>query len=428
MAGAQTALASNVDALWANPAGLAKEPRTELYLDAGTLDQSAIAVGKATASALGTAPGAAGWAAGPTRTHSRFGYGFYFHTPNWQSTSTRLDESRTLGGSGLPPATVGGVAYDTLFPDGIQRAEHGQGAARLSVVAPGFGLGVRIADWVRAGFGLRWERVSLQLNEAFSQDFSAQSTAGGANLLTGTSQSSAFYAGEANRVVTSIGLQLELARGLMLGLVSEQPSQPAGGTGQARLDRIDQLLVSQNGTALQQTSSVVHIRSDDTAFQLRSGGFLRVGLGLVFDTLVAELDVEQARPLPAYAVFPRLESQPPSTAAAQAGPLATRARAVTRYRIAAALVQGNQSSWMFGIASDPAAVSDSDPIFRKVDLVRLTTGYYVTRGALAGTVRVGYTTADAPAVRFTHLTDDDGSTKPVRITTWSIGLSGSYAY
>jgi hypothetical protein len=428
MAGIQTALAGSVDALWANPAGLARETRNELYLDAGTLDLAQFDTGGGTAATLSSAPGAAGWATGPNRTRPRYGMGLFLHTPVWQSTSVRLDDSRTVGAAGLPPPVAGTAPYAALFPDGVQRGEHGQGSAALTVVAPGFGLGVRVLDWMRVGASLRLERVSLRLQESFTQDYAAASSAGGTNVLTGVTQSAAQFSGEADRAVLSIGLQMDLGSQLMLGIVSQQPSQQMAGSGQARVERVDQLRVTQNGLEVQQATSFIHVDAERVSFQLRDPGSLRVGLALLFDELVVEMDLEQTRSLAPYEVFPRLESKAPSTTAAQLPALTTRARAVTRYGIAAAFAQGNRGSWFFGFASDPSPVPSGDPIFRKVDFQRFTSGYYVTRGALSGTVRLGFATADAPAVRFPHVTDDDGVTQSVRSTVWSVGLSGTYVY
>jgi hypothetical protein len=298
----------------------------------------------------------------------------------------------------------------------------------LTVVAPGVGVGVRLLDWVRVGASLRLERVSLRLQESFTQDFAARSSSGGTNVLTGVTQSSSQFSGESNRGVLSLGLQMDLGSQLVLGIVSQQPSQQFGGVGQARVDRIDQLHVTQNGLDLQQAAAFTHMDADRAAFQLRDPGSLRVGLALLFDALVVEMDLEQTRSLAPYEVFPRLESKAPSTTAAQLPALTTRARSVTRYGIAAAFAHRNQSSWFFGFATDPSPVPADDPIFRKVDFYRLTTGYYVTQGAVSGTVRLGYTAAEAPSVRFPHVTDDDGVTKAVRATVWSLGLAGSYVF
>ncbi len=428
MAGAQTAAAGSVDALWANPAGLAKEPRSELYLDAGTLDSTELTVGGAGNSSIASSPGALGWVSGPTRARPRYGFGFFLHTPTWQSESTRLDESRVVGGAGIPAPVAGGIAYDSLFPGGIQRNEHGAGTGSLSVVAPGFGLGVRVFDWLRVGTSLRLERVSLRMQEDFTQDYAATNSTGGSNLLKGVTQSSAQFAGEANRAIWTLGLQMDLGNQVILGIVSRQPSQQIGGIGQARVDRLDTVQVTQNGLQVQQATSFIHMDKDHIPFKLRDPGSVRVGAAFLFDTLVVEVDLEQTRPLAPYEVFPRLESSPPSTTSAQQPALTTRARGVTSYAIGAAFAQGNQGSWFFGFATDPSPVAGNDPIFRKVDFNRVTSGFYATRGSLSGAVRLSYATANSPAVQFPHVSDDDAVVKPVRITVWSLGLSGSYVY
>jgi len=161
---------------------------------------------------------------------------------------------------------------------------------------------------------------------------------------------------------------------------------------------------------------------------LNDPGALRIGLAMLFDTLAFELDVEQSDALGRYDAFPSLESGPPSTVAARQPAVTNRFRAVTRYGIAAAFAQGNQGSWFFGFTSEPSPAYPDDPIYRQVDFSRVTTGYYVTRGPASLTVRLGFATAEASAVRFPHVTDDDAVTKSVRIAVWSAGVSGSYVF
>ncbi|HEX7927228.1 MAG TPA: hypothetical protein VF678_06540, partial [bacterium] len=179
---------------------------------------------------------------------------------------------------------------------------------------------------------------------------------------------------------------------------------------------------------LQQATAVTHIDASDTSFELRSPGSLRLGVGLLMDALVLSFDLEQVQAVPRYKVFPGLQADPPSTVAARQDPLSTRGNGVTRYSVTAAMAQGSQASWFLGFSTDPSPVPANDPIFRKVDLYHFNTGYYVTRGPLAGAVRLGYTVAESPLARFRHLSDDDGVTQSVHMTQWTLGVSGSYVF
>jgi hypothetical protein len=298
----------------------------------------------------------------------------------------------------------------------------------MEVVASGVAIGFRVTDSIRVGTLLRFERVSLRMQESFSQYLSGQDNATTSNVLSGATQVSAVYSGEANRLVTLVGAQFEVSKGFVIGIVSQLPSQPAGGVGSIRIDRSDQLLVTQNGATLHQATGSVHIASDSADFQLQTPGSLRMGIGLLFDTLVMEFNLDQRQALAPYNAFPALESGPPSTIAVRQNALVTKSNAVTRYGFSAAIALGTQASWFLGLSNDPAPVPSNDSIFRKVDALHVTTGYYTTRGAFAGSIRAIYTMADAPAVRFPHLSDDSSVTKPVRISTWVVGLSGSYVY
>lgn len=420
LGGVQAALAGSVDAAWHNPAGLARDPREEAYLDAGALELGETTLGKNGRSNLTALPGAVGWVSGPTRRRPWLGFGFFVHAPVWQSPSDHIDETRTIATADLPPAASGAVSPGA-FPGGIERGESGISSGALTIVAAGAGLGVRLSDGLRLGAAVRVERVSLRLREAFTQSYAAEE--GGATL-SGFTQSSADLAGEANRAVAVVGIQMDVTERVSVALISRQPSYHLGGSGSVRINRTDSLTVSSGGTS----TAFTHVQSDHTPFELRSAGSLRLGVGFQSGTMALELDVEQGLPLGAYKVFPALESGPPSTTAARQDALVTRSNGVTRYGIAALFAQDSDASWLFSFATDPSPVPAFDSIFRKMDVYRFTAGYYATRGRFAGAVRLGYETAETPATRFPHLTDSDAVTVPARFTRWTLGCSGSYVF
>lgn len=428
MGGVQVALAGSTDALWANPAGIARNTFSEGFFDAGALTLQDVTIGKLSDSTLDASPGGGGWVRGPTRERPRWGYAVGIHVPAWQNVNSSLDDTRLITGGQLPGSVTGSLSYSTLFPGGIHRQEFDTSSGDLQVVAPMAGVGYRVSDSLRVGAMLMLQRVSFRIQESFAQSFSAEDNTTTANVLAGSTQSSSAYHGEANRMVLSFGAQWELSSQIVLGATWRQPSQAIGGVGQVRVNRSDSLLVTQNRGTLQQATAVTHIDASDTAFELRSPGSLRLGVGFLMDTLVVSLDLEQVRAIPRYKVFPSLQATPPSTVASRQDPLSTQSNAVTRYSVTTALAQGNQASWFFGFSTDPSPVPANDPIFRKVDLYRFNTGYYVTRGPLAGAVRLGYTVAESPLVRFRHLSDEDGVTQSVRITQWTLGFSGSYVF
>jgi hypothetical protein len=420
LGGIQAALAGSVDAAWLNPAGLARDSREEAYLDAGALELGKVTLGKSARSDLTALPGAVGWVSGPTRRRPRLGFGFFLHTPVWQSPSDRIDQTRTIATADLPPAVAGGVP-PTAFPSGIERGESGVSTGTLTVVASGAGVGFRLSDWLRLGAALRVERVSLRLRETFTQRYAAEENG---VTLSGFTQSSADLSGQANRAVAVVGIQMDVTEQVTLGLISRQPSYHLGGNGSVRINRTDSLTVSSGGTS----SAFTYIQSDRTSFELRNAGALRLGIGFRSDSMALELDIEQGQALASYKVFPALESEPPSTTAARQDALVTRSNGVTRYGIAALFAQGSDAGWLFSFATDPSPVPASDSVFRKIDVYRFTAGYYATRGRFAGTVRLGYEAAEALNARFPHLTDGDSVTTPVRFTRWSIGWSGSYVF
>ncbi|HEX7927473.1 MAG TPA: hypothetical protein VF678_07780, partial [bacterium] len=252
MGGVQVALAGSTDALWANPAGIARNTFSEGFFDAGALTLQDAAIGKRTDSTLDASPGGGGWVRGPTRERPRWGYAIGIHVPTWQNVTSGLDDTRLITGDQLPGSVTGSLSYSALFPGGIHRQEFDSSSGSLQVIGPMAGVGFRVSDSFRVGAMFMVQRVSLRIQESFAQSFSAEDNTTTANVLTGSTQSSAAYQGEANRMVLTLGVQWELSSQIVFGAAWRQPSQALGGVGQVRINRSDSLLVTQNGGTLQQ--------------------------------------------------------------------------------------------------------------------------------------------------------------------------------
>lgn len=428
MAGAQVALTRGAEAAWYNPAGMAREERTEALLDGALLESSAWTSAGQTSERLDSGPVSFAWASGPRRGRPRLAFGFFVHTPTANSGEIVVSDQRTVTNSALPPPVRGAVDYDALFPQGVTRTESSQGVARLDVLAVGGGLGLRVADWMRMGLNLRVERVQLAAREQVSLGYRATGDYAGGSSLSGSSQYAAAYAGVADRAVASLGVQVDLASGIALGIVAQSASDHIGGRGSAQVDRADHLTLTIPGTPGSEAAAVVHADGQALPFDLRSPLQWRVGLSFVFDTVAAEFDVERAEPLASYAMFPRLLSTPPSTAAQRLGSLTTAENAVTRYALGVAFAQGNTGTLMLGLRMDPASAVGGDPLFARLDLYRMSTGYYFTRGAASGGVHLSYSTGFDPALSLPSPAGAPTAARSVEIAQWALGLGAAMVF
>jgi hypothetical protein len=98
-------------------------------------------------------------------------------------------------------------------------------------------------------------------------------------------------------------------------------------------------------------------------------------LALIGTGYMVELDYTRAEALGAYDVLPASVSAPPSSVAAQAGPLRTSLQERDRFALGMAFARSNTETLLFGMATDESAVPADDAVFRRVDIGTLGFGY-----------------------------------------------------
>jgi hypothetical protein len=429
MAGARAALASGGEALWYNPAGLAREDGGRVTVSAQAIGQRRLSIAGQTAEALDArAPHFAfSQRLSGRRGFPRFSYGLLLGFTGQPPLILRLDEQRE-GGPGDIPADVRPDDLDTLFPSGLQVSERSEGVGRLQVVSPSAGLGIGLADWFRIGVQVRYDRLSLEQRSGSTVQFAGRATTTTANELSGFSITDWSLAGESSRLVYSFGLQLELSTRWVLGAAWEFPSETLSGAADLRLVRFDRVLVTFDGTGPPPQEALASIDARRLPFRLDSPRTVRVGLAYSSDWLVLELDVIQVQAQAAYTVLPAVDSSPPSTGVLGLGPVRTWGEGVVRVAFGTAFAQSDATSLLFGVATDPSPVSAEDPLFRRVSLTTVAFGVYHVRGALSGSLGLSYRLADEQALAFASVAGETKVYRSVRYRETALHAAGSLAF
>jgi hypothetical protein len=388
MGGALTALASGGEALWFNPAGLALETGTRLTAGGDLLRLQEVTGGGPADTALDTALGSVAYAQalGQRRGYPRFTLGLALALTADQRLPSRIARTRTGTAASLPPGfSAPGGSVDANFPSGLTLRDQGEALGELRVLAPGVGLGIAPADWLRVGAALQLERVSL------AQRLSAATTytgADGANTLAGQSQLAWVLAGEALRLAASLGVQLELTRSWVLGIALVLPGDTLQGAGRIAYQRSDAFTVD-TGTPTSAGGTVL-IARDALPFRLEAPQRLQVGLAYRSDRVLMELDLYRLAAQPPYVVLPGTESQPPSTLAVALPALETSGTAVLGGAVGVAYAQTARTSLLLALAADPSPVPPDDPLFRSVGVMTVTAGVYHVRGDLSASIGIVY--------------------------------------
>ncbi|MCH7476829.1 MAG: hypothetical protein IIA14_01860 [SAR324 cluster bacterium] len=430
LAGAQGALASGPEAVWFNPAGLAKEGRTKVTAGASLLDSSHPFLGGARGEVSGVAPGFLSLGGSFTRRGSfpQINYGFFFSETGNHEFRVPLDRREVADQSALPPTQVGPGNLNALFPNGIGVAHRATGVGKLEVTAPGVAIGMAFAKWIRLGLSIRLENVVLAERSETVRTFFAVGAPGSGTSLAGFAHTSALLEGESERLVYTLGLQVDFGDSVSTGLTVRLPSEHRKGQGRVFLAQSSSLRVTQAGQNVQDSVAFSVIDASNVKFRLESPLETRLGIAFLFRGVVVEVDAIRVDDQDAYQVFPAQQSGPPSTQATQLPALRTSGEAVTRYAAGMAVKLGRDTSLLLGLATDESAVPEGDPLFTRIDLVTFATGFFFAQGPFSAAFGVTLTVGDAGPSQVPQ----PGSATPLAATvayeSFSLRLGGSYLF
>lgn len=430
MAGAQVALASGTEAVWYNPAGMAKEGRTVLTAAGVGAELQDVSFGSSERQAYQPLPGFISFStsSSPLSPGHRFSYGFFLFWPTASTYSTRLVDERIVNQQSLPSNSANPLDLDALFPDGITRSESSVGTGQLRILAVGTALGYEASEWIRIGLSARWERVQFAEISESSVVYTAGETAETAGELTGFRHTSYELQGELERFVYSVGLQMDFGRLFTAGATYRLPSRSHNGNGSFGLAQSSGLQVGESGVVLTDTQDFSLIAAENLPFTLKSPGEIRLGLAMRLDSFSAELDWTRSQRLGAYQVFPSVASDPVSTQALQIDATETSLNEADHYALGLAFSVGETGSLLFGYAQDNSAVPADDALFRKVDFETISGGYYFTRGGFSGSAGLAYRFAREPGVEIPELGGDTPLSGSISIKILALMVGGSYIF
>lgn len=405
MGGSPVALSSGADAVWVNPAGMAKESFNSFSLGRAGLENVESRVGGRQESSYHQLPWNFSLVYSTSGRTPRFAAGFFSLQPLNHRFETVIASREVTGQSALPEHMGSSQGLDVLFPDGIVREEKSVSLGRLEMWAPGIGMGLALNERLRIGVGVRVERLSFHERTDSIISYSASGEAGSDSALSGLSRSLVSLRGETERTIYKAGLQADLGWGISVGLTTRLPSRQRKGTGSYYHAGTDSLTVTQAGLVYYDSNEFTQVEQVNVPFQMKSPRELRLGVAFSISQLAIELDIAQKSKLDSYVVFGEQESSTLSTRAVRTEALITSLGKRIDYGVGMALPAGNNSSFLWGYSQDHSGVSRDDPLFRKMDLETISWGYYYSKAAVSALAGITYRHGENRSMRFPHLAE-----------------------
>jgi len=426
MGGAMTALASGGDAVWFNPAGVVKDPEARLTVSGQVLRTDQVTLGEQRVSSTGGVPPGMTYSSpiGSKRSLPWTAYGIALRTAPSHRFATRFAESRNGNAASLPTVLRTGLDVDGLFSGGFTIDESSEGLGELEVFTPAAALAFAPGEGFRLGVALRLEHVRLAERSLIHRGYSGAS---GANTLAGYAADDWVLEGRANRMVTSLGVQVELSRGLALGVAVDFPSDTLAGSGRVELARQQSLTVD-DGVTITNNSAAYFAGGDNLPFRLESPMVIRVGIAMVSDWFLAELDVALTKAQAPYEVLPVVESRPSSTGPAQTGPWNTSGEPAARWALGLAFLQSDAGSLVLGMAVEDSPVPEDDPLFTSVDLTTVTVGYYRAKDRTSGSIGLVLSQSEAQRATLQDTSSEERLQRPVHWQQAALQFGGSVSF
>ena len=429
MGGARIAAAEGSEAMWFNPAGLAREQGRLITVGGVFLQYQVTSLEAESRHQFDTGPGSFSFVEGisKTRRYPRFSYGVTLAQTSDDPMGAVIRDERMGSADSLPFGLGDAANIDTDFPGGIQVSEFSDGSGIHSVVSTSVGLGVALSQWLRLGVSLRLERLRLSQSNTTALDLSGSAVTGTTNTLVGQSLTDWRIEGQLERLVLMMGLQLDISPGLTLGATLRRPSRTLGGSGSIRLHHSNRLVIKRDALETR-SSDVVWMDETNLPFQLKSPQVLRIGVSFTSDWIVMALELASTQRQAAYEVFPPVESQSPSTTGARLKAVTTSGSQALKISIGVAVLYTERTSWLAGVVLDESPVPFDDPVFRKVDLTTYSVGIHHVRGRFSGSIGLSLLEAEERTVLFPALEGGDSIQRQVSFTRIGIQVGGSLAF
>jgi hypothetical protein len=201
-----------------------------------------------------------------------------------------------------------------------------------------------------------------------------------------------------------------------------------GGEGSARWAQSSAAAFDHGDGTVSTTSDLVTAEATGRSFDLRSPPEAGFGVGLAGARSAFEIDVVRDFGQPAYTVLSVPESESPSTSVYQPPTLRTESRPVTRWRMSFMLGISDAAAWILGIRDEVSDVPERDPVFRRVNIATVSTGWAAQRRGASATVGVFYRFSGLESVSFPSPLGDDYTNEQVEVQDIGLRLAGTWLF
>ena len=414
MVGAQVALASGAEAGWYNPAGLAKESRTQVGGGLIGWDVQQLSAGGESEQVFREQPAAfaVSFSAREMGLGESVVVGFQVAKTCCAPTQTKL----RVGDSGSLPG-LGAAPYSGT----VSREITSHFSGELADTRPGLALGVAVTPRFRLGWGVAFSRVSFQQQ---GETLIGYQGSNGVDTIQGYSHGTLFRRGDAQRIIHSFGFQYDFNSSISLGFAWRLPSGEGKGGGEVQYSQYGRY--DMNGGAVSNSYNVF-AGEDSASFSLRTPGESTVGMALITNFLIVELDITRRDGLGDYQVFPQAVSRYPSTKVYTLPAALSGGTSTTQVATAAVIPFGEASVITLGVSSAFSSVAQGDGVFTHVDLQRFGGGYSYQEGAFSLSVILGFLSGKSPEALLPQA-DQTLIASTVTVEEYGAGLGGSWLF
>jgi hypothetical protein len=426
LGGASIALVTGPESAWINPAGLASDAGPALTAGADTLEYDTTTVSGRSNSRFDAAPAFAAfaWGSGGRRNEPGWGAALALDWPTFIRHRTSTGSTDTIRADKVPgQIDTGGL---DVFEDGIHTRRTGSGVGELRVLSTAFAAAYGPSDAIRFGFSVEWQRVEFL-------DQSASLTTYRADIHDGADQSyrahvlaESRFEGQVDRIVPALGVQVRPITGVLLGIYARLPSRFAGGNGSVRWSQSSGAALDSGDSRSAPVSSLATAERAGEEFDLRTPLEAGFGLGFAGSSTSFEFDMVRSYGEPRYSVLAVPESAPPSTSVFQPRAYRTGSVPTTHWRTGFTLSVGDNAAWMLGVRDDSSDVTPDDPVFRRLDLYTVSTGWAVQRGSASASFGLFYQYSSPQHVSFPSPLGDTHSQESVDVKGLGLRLAGTW--
>jgi hypothetical protein len=426
LSGADIALVSGPESAWINPAGLAVDPSPAVTAGADLLRYETTTVDGRSSQRFDAAPAFAAFAWGneSRRGESSWGAAVALDWP----TTTRHRASTRARGTIPADSTPGQIDPGGLdaFTDGIRTRSKGEGLGELRVQSTTFAAAYAPSKTIRIGLAAEWQRVEFLDQSSSLTTYKATIGDGPDQTYQGHVLSESRYEGQVDRIVPVLGIQVRPFTGVLFGIHSRLPSRFAGGNGSVRWSRSSSATLDSGESPGTTVADLVTAERTGEEFDLRTPLEVGFGVGFAGTRSSFEFDLVRSYGQPRYTVLDVPQSAPPSTSVFEPRSYRTGSIPTTRLHIGFIFAISDNAAWLLGVRDDGSDVVSDDPVFRRLDLFTVSTGWVGRRGNASVSLGLFYQSSSSQRISFPSPLGGSQGQEAVDVQSFGLRLAGTW--